>query len=303
MSRPATSLNPYVMMVTQHQQLLDVQTEQTFSQPLCDDGNPAPTTAGCPDEQTFSQPLCDDGNPAPTTAGCPDEPTFSQPLCDDGNPAPTTAGCPDEQTFSQPLCDDGNPAPTTAGCPDEQTFSQPLCDDGNPAPTTAGCPDEQTFSQPLCDDGNPAPDSRGCQEVGQEPTCDESIGQREQSPGVCVSDRLPPTCPEEFPTHQGPNCLGPVPAEGCPEDGREVGPANNRQCQVDRSLANVHRLLEILRVHQVRVLMMLAHVSQVIATILPRSLALVLNLHYVMMVTQHQQLLDVQTSDILSTLM
>ena len=90
--------------------------------------------AGCPDEQTFSQPLCDDGNPAPTVQGCPDgDGGFSQPLCDDGNPAPT-AGL-DVQTSRHSR----NPSvmmvtkhqQTAAGCPDEPTFSNPVCLEGD----------------------------------------------------------------------------------------------------------------------------------------------------------------------------
>ena len=112
-------------------------------------------------EPTFTPPLCDDGNPAPTVAGCPDEPTFTPPLCSDGNPAPTVnvdvqtvmeaslhpyaqmvtqhqqswLDVQTQQTIPQPLCDDGNPAPTAGWMSRRADILPTLCDDGNQAPT------------------------------------------------------------------------------------------------------------------------------------------------------------------------
>ena len=224
--------------------------------------------------------------PRPTVAGCPDEETFTPPLCDDGNPAPQGLDVQMSlllhstlllmmETQHQQWLDVQMSRHSLHPYVMMVTQHQQRWMSSRPTslhPYVMMVTQHQQWSDVQMSLPSLHP---YVMMVTQHQTPEDvrrlarnlhvmrALGKENRVLGVCVSDRPPPTCPEEFPTHQGPNCLGPVPAEGCPEDGRSR-PANNRQCQLTRSLANVHRLLEILRVHEVRVLMMLAHVSQVI---------------------------------------
>ena len=210
---------PYVQ-TGRSQELRDVQTVMgTFSDPtLCADGT-APGDLGCSNnDETFSDPtLCaemgrsQELRDVQTVMVHSSDPT----LCADGT-APGDLGCSNnDETFSDPtLCADGT--------------SQELRD----VQTVMG-----TFSDPtLCADGT-QPGDQGCPGESYSPSCDTEAGQREQSPGVCVSDR-PSECPSELPEEQGTNCRGPRQPDGTCLVGNPVGGPNGTQCGGDRVLGD-----------------------------------------------------------------
>ena len=131
------SLTHYAQMVIPHHQLMVVNDDGTFSDPLCSDGNPAPSADGCPNPTTslthYAQMVIQHHQLMDVQTQLPSLTHYAQMVIQHHElmvvltmmepslihyvqmviPHQRADGCPnDDGTFSDPLCSDGNPAPS-----------------------------------------------------------------------------------------------------------------------------------------------------------------------------------------------